>query len=92
MFVFFPHSHPDSPHSPHSQHSQPIPRILTLIPRFPTVIPRVPIIPLIPFPDSLFQLLQIAYYNVEMKGNKSLKSILRILLKQKQFGYYIGSM
>ena len=86
------HSHPDSPHSPHSQHSQPIPRIPTLIPRVPTVIPRVPIIPLIPFPDSLFRLLQITYYNVEMKRNKSLKRILRILLKQKQFGYYIGSM
>ena len=37
-----------------------IPRIPTLIPHIPTLIPRIPIIPPILFPDSLFQLLQIA--------------------------------
>ena len=41
-------------------HSQPIPRIFALIPSIHPLIPRIPIIPLIPFPDSQFQLLQIA--------------------------------
>ena len=39
------------------------PRIAILIPHIPILIPRIPIIFLIPFPDSPFQLLQIAKIN-----------------------------
>ena len=77
-----PHSHPDSripripaliPHLPTPIPCLPtlIPRVPTLIPRVPTMILHVPIIPLIPFPDSPFQLLQIALF---------LESAIRFLL------------
>ena len=55
-----------------------IPRVLNLITRVPNLIPRIRIIPLIPFPDSSFQLLQIALRQYNNNAIPSIKIPLSI--------------
>ena len=59
-------------------HISRIPNIPTPIPRVPNLIPRIRIIPLIPFPDSSFQLLQIALRQYNNNAIPSIKIPLSI--------------